>query len=187
RRAPEQWAELALSECPPEALLIVNRLGFTDTLGFPLWHAQLAQDLRRDVVVVSRALLDAPWYRAQMARRHPELAPGLERIEAALDALPAESLGPRERRLANGAFLAWAFDGPRPLVFSDPPGPKVLGARELIPGGLLWHATEAQAPDRATAETLELHWSAALESEPAEPWRAMFEELAGARARARTR
>lgn len=187
RRAAGQWAELALSECPPDALLIVNRLGFTDTLGFPLWHAQVAQELRRDVVVVSRALLDAPWYRAQLARRHPDLAPGLARIDAALEAVRPESLGPRERRLANGSFLAWAFEGPRPLVFSDPPGPKVLGARTLFPGGLLWHATEDMAPSGAEADAIELRWSEALESEPAEPWRSMFEELGGARARARAR
>lgn len=187
RRAPAVWAQLALEECPPEALLIVNRLGFTDTLGFPLWHAQVVFGERRDVVVVSRALLDASWYRSQLARRYPELAPGLQRIDAALASVPAESLGPRERRLANGAFLAWAFDGPRPLVFTDPPGPKVLGQRALQPGGLLWFADPGLAPDRATGETVELEWSAALESEPAEPWRAMFEELAGARARARTR
>ncbi len=187
REAPAVWARMVLEECPQDALLIANRLGFTDTLAFPVWYAQVAQDLRPDVVAISRSLLDAPWYRAQLARRHPELTPGLERIEAALAGAPAGSLGPRERRLANGAFLSWAFDGPRPVVFTDPPGPLVLGDRRLVPGGLLWHADARLAPDRATAEGLEARWSTALESEPAEPWRAMFAELGAARALARTR
>lgn len=187
RTAGSVWSELALTECPEGALLIVNRLGYTDALAFPLWYAQATRDLRPDVIVISRALLDASWYREQLARRHPELAPGLALIDVGYATVGGEELGPRERRLLNGVFLAWAFDGPRPLVFSDPPGPKVLGERSLLPGGVLWHADPATQPERLTCEATEARWISSLESEPAGPWRAEFERLAAVRTKARVR
>jgi hypothetical protein len=59
------FAEATLRSAPPNAVLFVA--GDNDT--YPLWYAQAARGIRRDVTVVTIPLLGARWYRAEMARR----------------------------------------------------------------------------------------------------------------------
>jgi hypothetical protein len=58
-------AAALLGSAPDRALLFV--WGDNDT--YPLWFAQRALGMRRDVRVVTISLLAAPWYRAELERR----------------------------------------------------------------------------------------------------------------------
>ena len=59
------FARATLESAPPRAVLFVA--GDNDT--YPLWYAQIARGLRRDVSIVTIPLLGATWYRAELARR----------------------------------------------------------------------------------------------------------------------
>ena len=64
-RAAADYARALLANAPPRAVLIVN--GDNDT--YPLWYAQAAHGLRRDVTTITASMLPARWYRAELARR----------------------------------------------------------------------------------------------------------------------
>ncbi|HUQ80092.1 MAG TPA: DUF2723 domain-containing protein [Gemmatimonadaceae bacterium] len=63
---PTAFARATLATLPPRAVLFVA--GDNDT--YPLWYAQTAGHVRRDVTIVTVPLLPAPWYRGELARRH---------------------------------------------------------------------------------------------------------------------
>ena len=63
---PNAFARATLESAPPRAVLFVA--GDNDT--YPLWYAQVAEHVRRDVTVVTVPLVPAEWYRAELARRH---------------------------------------------------------------------------------------------------------------------
>jgi hypothetical protein len=63
---PDAFARATLESAPPQAVLFVA--GDNDT--YPLWYVQVAERVRRDVVVVTVPLIPAEWYRAELARRH---------------------------------------------------------------------------------------------------------------------
>ena len=63
---PNAFARSTLESAPRGAVLFVA--GDNDT--YPLWYAQVAEGLRRDVTIVTVPLLGASWYRAELARRH---------------------------------------------------------------------------------------------------------------------
>jgi hypothetical protein len=63
---PNAFARSTLESLPPRAVLFVA--GDNDT--YPLWYAQVAENVRRDVTVVTVPLLGATWYRAELGRRH---------------------------------------------------------------------------------------------------------------------
>lgn len=62
---PNAFARATLESVPPRAVLFVA--GDNDT--YPLWYAQVAGNIRRDVSIVTVPLLGAEWYRAELARR----------------------------------------------------------------------------------------------------------------------
>src|SRR5690349_19513632 len=62
---PDAFARATLESAPLRAVLFVA--GDNDT--YPLWYAQIAGHVRRDVSVVTVPLLPAEWYRAELARR----------------------------------------------------------------------------------------------------------------------
>ncbi len=70
-RAAADYARAVLDNAPARAVLFVN--GDNDT--YPLWQAQAAHALRRDVTTVTVSLLPARWYRAELARRARLLPP----------------------------------------------------------------------------------------------------------------
>ena len=63
---PNGFARATLESVPPRAVLFVA--GDNDT--YPLWYAQVAERVRRDVTVVTVPLVPAEWYRAELSRRH---------------------------------------------------------------------------------------------------------------------
>jgi hypothetical protein len=63
---PNGFARATLETAPPRAVLFVA--GDNDT--YPLWYAQVAEHVRRDVTVVTVPLVPAEWYRAELSRRH---------------------------------------------------------------------------------------------------------------------
>lgn len=89
-------AETLLSSAPPNAVLVV--WGDNDT--YPLWYAQRALGMRRDVLVVTSPLLGAPWMRAELLRRD-SIDPGPLRTERAMVAATVAS--------ARGAGRSVAF------------------------------------------------------------------------------
>jgi len=168
------WARAMLDECPPDALLVLAKVGATDVLGFPLLHAQLVEGRRPDVVVIDRELLAAPWYREQLGRRAPDLAAWLEELGANLPS--GSDLGARHR--AIGQRLAALASGPRAVVFTDPLGSAALGSRELFAWPMTWRF---DAPDSDVPIPSAL-W---LAHEPASPWRELHRALALERDEAR--
>ncbi len=85
------------------ALRILNRapsramvLAYGDNDTYPVWYAQEVEGIRRDVTTVTVPLLGAPWYRAELARRHGLLdALAWKGVDNALAAIcsKAKSLG----------------------------------------------------------------------------------------------
>lgn len=75
---PRQVAHELLAPLPPRAVLFVS--GDNDT--YPLWYAQRVEGLRSDVTVVTLPLLNAPWYRAELARRESLIGPDAQRLAA---------------------------------------------------------------------------------------------------------
>jgi transmembrane protein TMEM260 (protein O-mannosyltransferase) len=64
----DQWARDYLNSLEPYAILITH--GDNDT--FPLWYAQQAENVRRDVTVAVSTYLDTDWFVRQMIRRPVE-------------------------------------------------------------------------------------------------------------------
>ena len=58
-------ADGLLESTPPNGVLVV----WGDNDSYPLWEAQRARGVRRDVVVVTSPLLGADWYRDELRRR----------------------------------------------------------------------------------------------------------------------
>ena len=63
---PRAVAEAMLGSVPRNAVLLVAG----DNDSYPLWYAQQALGLRRDVAVVTIPLLPTRWYRNELLRRH---------------------------------------------------------------------------------------------------------------------
>ena len=109
-------ADALLRSTPPNGVLVV----WGDNDSYPLWEAQRAPGLRRDVTVVTSPLLGAAWYRDELQRRWRidagPLAP--ERTMVARVARSARAAGrplafavtvPAETRDASGG--RWALCG----------------------------------------------------------------------------
>lgn len=178
----DRYLRTTLEACPPDAIVVCSRLGYTDVLSFPLLYGQIGLGLRPDVVVLDRALLPSPWYREQLARRLPEIAPALAALENTYASDPVRFADPRQRRLASAEFLQVLFDGERPVVMVERPGPNVLRGRPIAPDAALWRIGVEPVP---AIEPIEPSWPW-LESQPPSPWtaelRAIAEERDAARA-----
>jgi hypothetical protein len=115
-----RYALALLEAAPPRAVLFAAG----DNDSYPAWYAQQSLGLRRDVTVVTVPLLPAPWYRAELARRHALLAPRDTATwfgEPAVLASIASRARSQARPVAATAMLdpvqrapvggAWLFDG----------------------------------------------------------------------------
>jgi hypothetical protein len=49
---------------------------YSDNDTFPLWYMQMAENYRRDVVVINESLSYSEWYREQVLKRYPDLIDG---------------------------------------------------------------------------------------------------------------
>ncbi|QDU66959.1 DUF2723 domain-containing protein [Engelhardtia mirabilis] len=168
----QRYLRETLEACPPDAILVLNRMGFTDILGFPVLYGQVALGLRPDVTAIDRALLTTPWYREQLAGRAPDLAPAILALGNTYGADPERFGDPRQARLASAEFLQTVFDGPRPVVLVERPGANVLRGRPITPNERLWFVG---APPPPEPEPVGPAW-AWLAGQPADPW---TEELSG--------
>lgn len=90
-------AEELLTSTPPNGVLVV----WGDNDSYPLWEAQRARRVRRDVIVVTSPLLGAAWYRDELERRW------------AIDAGP---LAPERTMVARA--VASAARGGRPVAIA---------------------------------------------------------------------
>src|SRR5262249_36783972 len=63
------YARETLAGMPPDGVLLTD----VDEQTFMLWHAQIVEGRRPDVVVADRRLLGFDWFREQIERRHPGL------------------------------------------------------------------------------------------------------------------
>lgn len=177
--AAARYAAAVLDAAPAHATLVVSSTAYSDVLFFPLLYAQVAQERRPDVVVIERALLSQEWYRAQLARRDPGLAPALERLASTLAARSDLAATPRGRRLASAPFVgALADRANRPLVLvGRRPSANLLGGRTAVAGPHLWHvlargAARGEAPSDAPAA-----WTW-LPATDADPWTAELRAMA---------
>ena len=91
------------------------------------------------MLLLDRGLLTTAWYRRQLARRHPELADALARLDATFEARAELAVDPAGRRRLTVPFLQELVDGERPVVVVDRPGTNLTGGREVVPGVALWH------------------------------------------------
>lgn len=100
-----RWLGQALIESAPEsAVLFVD--GDNDT--YPLWFLQQVDSLRRDVTVVTVPLLGAPWYGAELARRHHLLPDNARDLPAGVP-LPAV-IATRARELGRPVAASVSLD-----------------------------------------------------------------------------
>ena len=100
RREPDSSAASVLAgalleSTPPNGVLVV----WGDNDSYPLWEAQRARAVRRDVIVVTSPLLGAAWYRAELLRRAKIDAGGLA-TEGMMVARAVESARERGRPVA---------------------------------------------------------------------------------------
>ncbi len=161
------WARAALRAVPQNGWLVVNRLGHTDVLGFPLLYAMEVEGLRPDVLLIDRGRLPLDWYREQLIERDPVNATTWQQLGAALDAAPRD---PRSQRLASAPLFAAVLEAGRPIAFTDPPGERLDPGSRLRPVGALWIA----GTPAATPAPLPEDW---LEGEPESPWVELHRQL----------
>lgn len=96
---PAAYARTLLAAAPPHAVLLVR----ADNDTYPLWAAQAAGGVRRDVTTVTLSLLPAVWYRAELQRRYallPRDAAATWQGEAATARAIAAAAAARGRPLA---------------------------------------------------------------------------------------
>jgi hypothetical protein len=121
RRQPDALAatlvaNALLTSVPPNGVLIV----WGDNDSYPLWEAQRARRLRRDVTVVTSPLLGASWYRDELRRRSMldagPLAPERTMVARVVESAKAQgrpvaisATVPADIRMASGA--AWSLCG----------------------------------------------------------------------------
>ncbi|MEO0651599.1 MAG: hypothetical protein AAFZ65_13065, partial [Planctomycetota bacterium] len=174
-----RYAQETLEACPPDAVLVLSRLGATDILSFPLLYLQQVEGRRTDVTLIDRSTLALAWYREQLAQRAPDLTPAVARLDATLASDPERFADPRQARLATVPFVRELVEGQRAVVMVERPGPQLVGEREPQAGPSLWWLNrDAPRSDRVGC------WTWLAEQRPS-VWVALFEELADERCRAR--
>ena len=139
------YAEELLVEPGPgdPRALVVNRLGYSDVLFFPLLYTKVVRGHGAGLLVVDRELLGAPWYRAELAAERPDLGPALDELGAAIDAAPTD---PRSRRLAQVPFLRWLAGREGGLRYVGKPGPRLVEGLELSADARTWVVSAEPRP-----------------------------------------
>ena len=136
-------ARAQLDALEPRALLITQQWDYTLS---PSYYLQEVEGVRRDVVVVSGALLREPWYARELLRRSPEtLVPVRPLLEGFLGAAAGYEEGrpfdARTIRAAWDAFTRALVDSAlreRPVYVTSGVSWKCLEGRLLVPEGLAY-------------------------------------------------
>jgi hypothetical protein len=146
---PRAVAEAMLGAVPANGVLMV--IGDNDS--YPLWYAQQALGLRRDVTVVTIPLLPTRWYRNEMLRRHDLFTP-----EEAEKYVPmfgsARQLADGARRKGRPLALSFMLSPREREFFGDtwqPSGLVYLDGRSGIDTGAMRHWADwvqRRLPDR---------------------------------------
>jgi len=143
---PRMTAEGLLRHVPRNAVLFVA--GDNDT--YPLWYAQRALGLRRDVVVITTPLLPAQWYRDELATRH-----GLT--------VRAASWRGRQATIAEIADSARGRGRPVAMSMAMPAVDRaVLGARWALGGPAFVRVEGGSAPPLGVDTNVARRWSSEL-------------------------
>ncbi len=135
RREPDasaaaQFADLLLASTPPNGVLVA----WGDNDSYPLWEAQRARGVRRDVVVITSPLLGVEWYRDELRRRW------------GIDAGPrANEVAMVERAVASARF----HDRPIAIAVTVPAEVRRVTGQQWTTCGIAW--IDAGAPCTAPA------------------------------------
>ena len=139
--------EPSVDASEPEVIL-VNRLGYSDVLYFPLLYAQTQLGLGEDRLVIDRELLGAAWYREELIEAMPSFEVGFRELGAAIDAAGTD---PRLRRIAQVPYLrSLAASLPGGLALVGRPGPRLVEGLHLSADERFWWLT---AQPKATSPT----------------------------------
>ena len=151
RNWAQSYADEVLEACPANSVLVVSKLGYGDDLTFPLLYAQVANDVRPDVLVLSREFLVHGWFRDQLGRREPWLGEALGRLSQEFESETAQIFDPRSRRILTASCFPKLYDAAareaRPVVFVARPGERILAGRTIQAGPVLWHLSSLAAFD----------------------------------------
>lgn len=181
----EAYARAVLDDMPKDGIVVVNRLGYSDVLFFPLLYAQVTLGLRPDVLVIDRELLGADWYRRQLSSARPELSEPLARLAEATEALPGEA-DARSRRIAHVPFLRELAARPGGVAMIGKPSPRIADGVVVSALASFWWLGEPLPPSKAAAPRPQ-PWPF-LDLTPGaypDPWRQELARMARARLAAR--
>lgn len=152
----QAYARWLLEALPPSALLVVN--GDQDT--YPVLALQQEADVRPDVVVVNRSLLNLDWYQRHVAERGALPLPGDERGQP----LAYRRHGQEEQGSSSDRVLrSWVHRSEagslgRPLVFSitigDFDGYLPDRGRRLVLRGPYFHLSTAFVDDTVDEDAI---------------------------------
>jgi hypothetical protein len=177
----EAYARAVLGDSPEDAILVVNRLGYSDVLYFPLLYAQVALSLRPDVLVIDRELLGADWYRRQLAAARPALRPALERLGATYAALPSNA-DARQWRLVSVPFLRELASQAPGIGLIGKPSPRIANGLALSAQPSFWWLAPAGTVAKAsTPQTPDWPWLDRTPGAYSDPWRQELVRLASER------
>jgi hypothetical protein len=93
---PRMLARTLLEAAPPGAVLLLAG----DNDSYPAWYLQEVEGVRRDVALVTLPLLAAPWYEAEVERRHGLLPAGWRQRGDSRAAALVAAAGQRGRPVA---------------------------------------------------------------------------------------
>ncbi len=134
-------ADALLTSVPPNGVLVV----WGDNDSYPLWEAQQARRIRRDVTVVTSPLLGAGWYRDELRRRW--------RIDAG-------ALAPEATMVARTVASAHASRRPVAIAVTVPAEVRTAAGKSWSLCGVAWTdpgATCSFAGADSLAEFLTAH------------------------------
>jgi hypothetical protein len=153
---PRAVAEAMLGAVPANGVLLV--IGDNDS--YPLWYAQQALGLRRDVTVATIPLLPTRWYRHEMLRRHGLFTP--EEVEKYVPMFgTARQLADGARRKGRPLALSFMLSPSEREYFGDAwqaSGLVYLDGRSGIDTAAMRHWADwvrRRLPDRTTRTAID--------------------------------
>ncbi len=109
---PARAATALLTSAPPRAVLITA--GDNDT--YPSWYAQSVERARTDVTVIVSPMLNARWYREEIARRYGLIRPDVARHQGVGEVVALKEIKSRAAEQGRPFVLATSVDRSRRLA-----------------------------------------------------------------------